>query len=60
MTGQYEFWPRGSLFADISETLCQEVGDNHDLDMIEYYIRWMEEYGGMNQSVPSQRTLSSL
>eukprot|EP00092_Neocalanus_flemingeri_P010625 GFUD01011447.1.p1 GENE.GFUD01011447.1~~GFUD01011447.1.p1 ORF type:complete len:260 (-),score=61.54 GFUD01011447.1:51-830(-) len=25
MTGQYEFWSRGSLFADISETLCDEV-----------------------------------
>ena len=25
MTGQYEFWPRGSLFTDISETLCDKV-----------------------------------
>ena len=33
MTGQYEFWPRGSLFADISETLCQKVVDN-----IEYQV----------------------
>ena len=34
MTGQYEFWPRGSLFA--------EVGDNptYDLDMKEYNIEY--------------------
>jgi len=25
MTGQYEFWSRGSLFTDISETLCHSV-----------------------------------
>ena len=33
MTGQYEFWSRGSLFTDLSETLC-EVSEaiSHDQD----------------------------
>ena len=33
MTGQYEFWSRGSLFTDLSETMC-EVSEaiSHDQD----------------------------
>ena len=35
MTGQYEFWSRGSLFTDLSETLCEvSAVISHDQDDI--------------------------
>ena len=41
LAGQSEFWPRGSLFTDLSETLCDQVSPTHVI-----LVRWSTVSGG--------------